>query len=332
MDVNYGQAIKEYLLERVTLLHIHRFNPADAQFSDAIVSSAVVWFRKTRPPSAHTVTFTFGGTLAVPKVTRFVSTSDLAQERKWTRFPGADVRVKAAIPTISDFFQIRRGLATGNNNYFILSAEDIKARGLPIEAFRPILPSPRHLVGDEVLADDNGSPVTERRLFLLDTKHSEDEIKDRLPALHNYIEEGKIRGLHNGYLCRHRSPWYAQEKRPHAPIVCTYMGRCDSKRGRPFRFILNNSVATVTNVYLAMYPTQSLANALVREPALIRDVWRILNAIEPEQILNEGRVYGGGLNKLEPKELANVPVPEIADVLPPERPPTELGLLNERVV
>ena len=35
MDVNYGQAVKHYLTERVELVHIHRFSPADAQFSDA---------------------------------------------------------------------------------------------------------------------------------------------------------------------------------------------------------------------------------------------------------------------------------------------------------
>ena len=45
MDVNYGKAVKHYLLSRVTLLHIHRFDPNDVQFADALVSSAVVWFR-----------------------------------------------------------------------------------------------------------------------------------------------------------------------------------------------------------------------------------------------------------------------------------------------
>src|SRR5262249_37696487 len=48
MDVNYGRAVKRYLLESVTLLRIHRFDPSDVQFADALVSSAIVWFRNER--------------------------------------------------------------------------------------------------------------------------------------------------------------------------------------------------------------------------------------------------------------------------------------------
>ena len=330
MDVNYGQAMKRYLLDKVTLLHIHRFDPNDAQFADALVSSAVVWFRKTPPPKDHTVTFTFGGTLFQPKLSRTVSTRALAHEPKWTRFPVSGIRSQSGIPTISDFFKIKRGLATGSNEYFILPEEEIKSRGLPMEAFNPILPSPRYLTEDEVKSDRHGNPKMERRRFLLDTKLPEDEIKRRFPSLHAYLKEGKEHGLHERYLCQHRSLWYVQENRPPAPIVCTYLGRSDTKSGRPFRFILNASRATVANVYLAMYPTPVLSRAIERDSHLIRRVWQVLNQITPEQLIGEGRVYGGGLHKLEPRELANVPVPELAALLPHnDRPAKQIDLLSQ---
>lgn len=316
MDVNYGQAMKRYLLERVTLLHIHRFDPSDVQFADALVSSAVVWFRNEPPPAGHAVEFSFGGTMAAPHVSKMISVTALAQEAKWTRFPSADVRIKSTLPTVSDFFKIKRGLATGDNGYFILSDEEIEARDLPFECFRPILPSPRYVKFDEIEADATGLPLLERRLFLLDPGLPENEIARRYPSLWVYLEEGKAKGLHERYLCRHRRIWYAQENRPPAPIVCTYMGRGDTKSERPFRFILNRSRATVANVYLAMYPTLVLTRALAADPSLIRPVWEALNRITPDQLLGEGRVYGGGLHKLEPKELASVPVPEIAALLP----------------
>jgi hypothetical protein len=130
------------------------------------------------------------------------------------------------------------------------------------------------------------------------------------------LEEGKARGLHERYLCSHRSPWYSQENRPAAPIVCTYLGRHNTKRTKPFRFILNNSRATVANVYLAMYLRPALKRCLERDPMLIRRIWEVLNQLTPQQLLGEGRVYGGGLHKLEPRELANVNALAIESLLP----------------
>jgi len=316
MDVNYGRQIKRYLLERTTLLHIHRFDPADVQFDDALVSSAVVWFRKAPPPPGHSVQFTFGGTLRAPKSERWVPATVLADEPKWTRFPAAGPRVKTELPIISDFFSIKRGLATGDNRYFILTPQEIEERGLPREMFRPILPSPRYLPTDEIEADEHGNPLISQRLFLLDCRLPEDEVNKRYPRLWVYLEQGANSDIARRYLCRHRSPWYAQENRPPAPFVCTYLGRNDTARGRPFRFILNRSAATITNVYLALYPKPFLAKAIVENPGLDREIWKALNRIKPEKLLGEGRVYGGGLHKLEPKELANVPVPEIAALVP----------------
>jgi adenine-specific DNA-methyltransferase len=330
MDVNYGQALKRYLLEKVTLLHIHRFDPNDVQFMDALVSSAIVWFRKAVPPKDHLVRFTFGGTLSEPKLSRSVAARALAEEAKWTRFPVADVRHKSTTPTIADFFKIKRGLATGDNGYFILTLDQIRARNLPLEAFRPILPSPRHLPDDTIEADAKGQPLLDRRLFLLDTTLTEPEIEQRYPPLFAYLQEGRERSLHNRYLCKHRALWYAQENRPPAPIICTYLGRGDTVRKRPFRFILNRSKATAANVYLMMYPTPPLCAALSRDTTLIDRVWQALNDVTAAEMLEEGRVYGGGLHKLEPKELANVPVPQLMELVQStERPARQADLLAE---
>lgn len=322
MDVNYGRALKRYLLDAVTLLRIHRFDPNNIQFADALVSSAVVWFRNETPKGDHEVLFTFGGTHEAPDVSRMVPSAALAREPKWTRFPKSAVRSSSVQTTVADLFAIRRGLATGDNGFFILSETDIMTRGLPRECFTPILPSPRYLKDDEVHADTDGVPLVDRRQFLLNTRLSEAEIARRYPVLAAYLEEGRAIGLPDRYLCSHRSPWYAQEDRPAPPIACTYMARGES--ARPFRFILNESRATVANVYLAMYPRPTLSEAVAENPALLRRVWEVLNSIAPEQLLGEGRVYGGGLYKLEPKELANVPVPEIADLLPRRAEQTEL--------
>ena len=164
--------------------------------------------------------------------------------------------------------------------------------------------------------DRKGNPVLERRLFLLDPPWIEDQIRERYPKLWDYLEKGKAEGIADRYLCRHRSLWYTQECRPPAPFVCTYLGRSDTKNGRPFRFLLNNSKATAANVYLMLYPKGVIQSALEGRPELKRQVWEFLNEISPQAMLGEGRVYGGGLHKLEPRELENVPAAAIAELLP----------------
>lgn len=316
MDVNYGASVKRYLLDSVTLLHIHRFDPHEVQFGDALVSSAVVWFRKEKPPRNHTVRFTYGGSLQHPTLDRRVSVNSLRRDPKWTRYPMKGQYDEIHAPVLADFFKIQRGLATGNNSYFILSSEEITRRKLPMQAFRPILPSPRYIADDEIAADDEGNPVLERRLFVLDCRLEEAEIEQRYPTLWAYLAEGKAQGIAERYLCRHRTPWYMQENRPPAPFVCTYLGRHTTARAKPFRFILNHSQATAANVYLMLYPKRSLDAAIRQDTTLKRRLWKVLNDIRPQTMLDEGRVYGGGLYKLEPKELGNIPATAIAELLP----------------
>jgi adenine-specific DNA-methyltransferase len=315
MDVNYGVPVKRYLLSRVELIRIHRFDPNELQFGDALVSSAVVWFRKRKPAVGHQVEFSYGGTLAAPKVSRLVRLADLQGAAKWTSLAADGVRAISDGRRLVDFFDIKRGLATGDNGFFIMTPDEIAARELPLEFFKPILPGPRHLESNIVEAASDGTPKLARRLFMLDCRLPESEVKERFPTLWAYLQTGKPK-VAETYLCSHRTPWYAQENRLPAPFICTYMGRNMAKRDKPFRFILNQSQATAANVYLLLYPKPALARALAGNPDLGRQIWQFLNAIDAATLLGEGRVYGGGLYKMEPRELANVPAEAIAAMLP----------------
>jgi len=312
MDVNYGEQIKKYLLSQVTLVRIHRYAPEDGQFADALVSSALVWFRNAPPRPDHTVAFTYGGTLAHPAVSAHIPADHLRATAKWTGLPHtyALPHPTTAELRLSDLFRIQRGVATGANHFFVLTPEQIVRHALPLQFLMPILPSPRYVPPNEIAANNAGEPMLERRLFLLRCDLPEERVRMDYPTLWSYLQSGVQTGVSGRYLCRHRTPWYTQDVRPPAPLLCTYMGRKGS--GRPFRFLLNHSQATAPNVYLLLYPQPLLAQALQAQPDLLRTIWQLLNQIPLEALVGAGRVYGGGLHKMEPRELGNVTLPPAA--------------------
>lgn len=308
MDVNYGIQIKQFLLDQVSLIRIHRFDTNDMQFEDALVSSAVVLFKNAKPRDGHSASFTYGGTLSKPKIESNFTTEQLRDIAKWTSLPQTfrlQEDSKGEL-TLSDLFTIKRGLATGGNSFFVLSKEDAERHDIPEQFLTPILPSPRYLDSDEIKADGSGNPKLEKQSFLITCKLPEDEVKQRHPSLWRYFQIGVESGLSSAYLCSHREPWYTQEDRPASPFLCTYMGRKIQDRESPFRFILNHSKATAANVYLMLYPKPILSSILRRQPELHQKVWEALSSITPQMMTGEGRLYGGGLHKIEPKELGRV--------------------------
>ncbi|MGQ0635977.1 MAG: Eco57I restriction-modification methylase domain-containing protein [Planctomycetaceae bacterium] len=318
MSVNYGKAVKQYLKRHVTLLHIHRFAPQDVQFADALVSSAVVVFRKSPPPPSHKVLFSFGGSLSAPDRTEQVSLDDLDTASKWTRFAERDGRVdqNPDSPLLGDLFQIKRGLATGDNGYFVLRRTDADRIGIPVPFQRPILPSPRYLQEDVIESLADGYPAVRESLCLIDCSLPPERVKEHYPRFWAYLEKGMAEGVHAGYLASRREPWYSQERRAPAPFVCTYMGRTTTREsGSPFRFLWNKSQATAANVYLCLYPRPKLATLFASQPDLAATIFTLLQTITAKSFLDESRVYGGGLYKLEPKELARVNVHEMVDAI-----------------
>ncbi|MND42255.1 Modification methylase Eco57IB [compost metagenome] len=315
LDVNYGRKLKDYLLKEVTTLKIHRFDTAQSKFSDALVSSAIVWYKKSIPPENHHINFTFGESISDPGISKKVSSDDLLVENKWSRFPQNEIRKDNGEPKLKDYFRISRGIATGENNFFILSHDEIIERNLPLDQFRPILPRPKNLESLHILSDSLGLPISENQLFVLDTILSIDQIERRYPSLYLYLQEGINKGVNQRYLCKSRKCWYFQEQRKISTFYCSYIGRTNDSKKSPFKFILNESKAIVNNSYLILYPLPNLEEALKENPKLASKIVNALNNLDSSCLIDEGRTYGGGMQKMEPKELGNVNANVIAELI-----------------
>ncbi len=306
MDVNYGAALKHFLLEKTTLLRVHRADPESPEFHDALVSSAVVILRNSPPPEEHRVRFSYGGSLQAPATEARLTPAELSSTRKWSRYPREDAKraQDSDAPRLGDLFTVRRGVATGANRFFILPEQRASELGLPAEHLTPILPGPRKLHEDEVRARPDGLPKLDPLLMLVDCSLPPERLRQQQPALWDYLQTG-AETVATRYLCSRRTPWYRQEQRAPPPLLCSYMGRASASGRGPFRFIRNHSRATGANVWLLLYPKAPTT----AEPAFLDDLWRHLRALDPRKLLREGRVYGGGLHKLEPAELAALPLP-----------------------
>ena len=136
-------------------------------------------------------------------------------------------------------------------------------------------------------------------------KLTEQEIMEQSPTIWEYLHSG-IEKTSQKYLCKNRKKWYWQEHRDTTYFLCSYMGRRKYNES-PIRFILNLSEAIVTNSYLMLYPKEHLQKAISDNPKSIYRIWELLKSINGSDIEEEGRVYGGGLKKIEPRELAKVP-------------------------
>lgn len=331
LDVNYGSAVKQYLLNRVTTLRIHRFDPTDVQFSDALVTSTILVLRKSPPPPGHQILLTGGADLFAPKFSRLLDSRHLNPQEKWgPLFTSSPPSCRSSGRLmLGDLFWIKRGLATGANGFFILDEAEANRLVLPAQFLRPVLPSHRLIPTDVIEADKDGLPHALPRLVLLDCSLPRTVVRERFPALHTYLLEGERRLIHQRYLPRSRSPWYSQEQRPPAPIICTYMAR-KKQDGRIFRFIRNYSQATAVNVYLLLYPKPALTKAARKDPAVLDRIFAHLQAVPDLECL--GRVYGGGLNKLEPKELGALELPEglIAAIHTPTSLPSDMWYRDPR--
>lgn len=198
---------------------------------------------------------------------------------------------------LGDFAKVVRGVATGANDFFFLTREQIHQIGIPEQYFVSAVGRTRDVTGDE---------LTDETLLLLQKANRPTKLLalngeplEAYPAsLRAYLHYGETLGLAQKPLISQRRIWYKMESRVVPPILFAYLGRRNS------RFIRNHAGAIPLTSFLCVYPHHNDEN-------YIRCLWQALN--HPETIANlslTGKSYGAGAVKVEPRALEKLAIPE----------------------
>lgn len=196
---------------------------------------------------------------------------------------------------LNDFANVMRGIATGSNKFFFLTAQQVIELGIPNEFFK-------RAVGRTKDAPSN--ILTENDIKLLEQKDRPTFLfsingHDNLPkSVVDYLKVGEKMGLPNLSLIKQRKPWFKTEKRDIPPLLFAYLGR------RNTRFILNEAGVLPLTGFLCVYP-------IYTDNKYIINIWEALN--HPDTLENlklVGKSYGSGAIKVEPGKLNKLPIPD----------------------
>ena len=195
------------------------------------------------------------------------------------------------IASLSDYASVDVGIVTGNNSFFVLnnkklSESDLQEYTIPLVSRSEQLRGARFSQGDWRSLD-----AADNRVHLLHLS----PLNGNQPksALERYIRMGEKRGVHKGYKCSIRSPWYA------VPSVWEPHGFLFRQIYNFPRAVLNDSRATSTDTIHRLRfkanPKQTITNAYTYLTAASAEI--------------EGRSYGGGVLELEPTEAERLLMP-----------------------
>lgn len=206
---------------------------------------------------------------------------------RWDRLSRAEQEafrcLRERFISLSDLAWIRLGIVTGDKRFFAPTREEIVRWRIPSRVLVPAVTSPGQLQGCRFLtADVRALDRAGRRVHLL---------AGPFPP---YLREGVRRGVHRRYKCRIRRPWYA------LPL------------GRPpdgFLGYLIHDVPRMAANEAGAYATNNL-HAVTLKPGVGRSLFAAFhNPVTRLGIELIGRVYGGGVLKIEPGDADRIPVP-----------------------
>ncbi len=187
---------------------------------------------------------------------------------------------------------VRIGLVTGANDFFVFSPTDVKSSGIRKSCFKPIITRASWLRGLDFSKEDRKNLRRLDSPSLLCMPNSKDA---QTESVRQWLDQGESLGISKRYKCQAREPWYIvpMDGIPDAFITC-------SNAGYP-RLSLNSG---------RVWSTNALNVANWNEDAMHDSVAvSFMTTVVAAYAELYGRWYGGGVLKVEPGLLKDIPVP-----------------------
>jgi hypothetical protein len=288
LDVNYGKLLRRLMLDRLGLEELMLLEPRAMPFDDAAATGAITRFAVgSKPTTVRLKRATSVAYLKRPNSVRRIVREDLARENRWTAVFARKQKAASSMIELGELCRVHRGQVTGANDFW---REGPHTAALPEAVlFRCVTKAMELFRAGRVLA-----PSAELRRVVdlppdLDVFDGEER-----EAIERFLEKGRRRGIHIGYIASHRSPWWSVRLREPAPILMTYMAR------RPPAFVRNLARARHINIAHGIYPKTDMS---------AEDLDRLAGYLSQTTDTTQGRTYAGGLTKFEPGEVERLLVP-----------------------
>lgn len=296
LNSEYGNQIKELLLNRNLLYAIINLNNNNDIFDNATTTSCIIMINKQ--PKDNVKFFNINSidelhNLDIEKdTTQYLSVKykDLISQDKWRCYLNANeikLNFKNLKPT-SDFCYVTRGIATGSNDYFCFSKDKIENYKIPEDCLLKCIcrseDVQRNFFDDE---DFENLRKDNKKVYLLNAN------SNNIDKISTYIDYGEKLGVQEKYIPAHRKYWYSVEKKNSAPIWVSSAYR------KTIKFIRN--VANIAN--LTTFHSIFIKDAFIDKTNLIFCYFLTPTA---QKIIKENRKeMGNGLNKFQPNDLNN---------------------------
>jgi len=297
MNTNYGENIKKYLLDMKCLYAVINFDSNLEVFENVLTTSSIILIEKRNHDKVKFVNIRDNATLKNIEhldlnddslcISKYYT--ELSYSEKWQKyFTHQEIKEYTNLIPFKKIAQVKRGIATGDNDYFVFNRKKIEEYNLPVESFKLVIS--RSVDAKGYYFDDTTFQQLEnlgKSVYLFDGTLV------LSPEVENYIKLGEDKEVHKKYLTSHRTPWFSSEMKDVAPLWISVFSREKIK-------VIRN----LTDVY----------NLTCFHGIFIRENYNnyvdllfsyLITPIAQEILYRNKRQYGGGLDKFEPNDLNN---------------------------